>query len=67
MKKSRRKLLLSRETLRSLEESAVGVAGGIERVPGTLLACTPGTGETCCCTMAPICYNEPSNIQLCFP
>lgn len=60
MKKSPRKLLLSRETLRSLESAAVRpVAGGIQPAPGTV-TCTPLTGDSCCCTMAPICYDEPS-------
>lgn len=64
MKKSPRKLLLSRETLLSLEIPAVGIAAGAAVLPGTLVI---ETGDSCCCTMAPICYNENSQIQVCFP
>lgn len=60
MKKSPRKLLLSRETLRSLESVAVRqVAGGIEPAPATLI-CEGMTGPSCCCTMPEICGGSPS-------
>lgn len=65
MKKSPRKLTLSRETLRTLEGLAVRQAvGGIEPAPETLL-CEAVTGPSCCCTMPEICGGASLDQVIC--
>jgi hypothetical protein len=61
MKKSPRKLLLSRETLLSLEPPTVGMAGGVEAAPPSVIT---WTGDSCDCTFAQICFTRPSGMQV---
>ena len=63
MKKSLRKLNLSRETLRSLESPALGKidGGAFVALSNGLNAC-PATGDSCCCTMSCDCEFRVSDI-----